>query len=145
MLKKYFTPGENVELCSINKTLLPQEEVKHRGFTSKINQILMEDTIEIMMPIEQGQFVLLPRNAIYNMWVHSKNGLYECQVKIGDRYKNGNIYIQVLKVVTKVKRIQRREFYRYDCFLPMYCRHMSPDEQENKGIIRSVLLIWRLA
>lgn len=130
MLEKYFTPGEKVELHSINKALASKEDEKPKIYFSKINQILLEDKIEIMMPMEQAKFVLLPRNIIFNMIAYSGNGLFECKVKVGERYKIGNIYLQVLEVVSSVKRRQRREFYRYDCSLPIYCRHMSPEEQE---------------
>ena len=134
MLEKYFTLGEKVELHTINKSILAQDNGKPKIYFSKISQILDDDKVEIMMPMEQAKLVLLPRGIIYDMVVITQNGLYECNVRIGDRYKNGNIFLQVLEVVSAVKRYQRREFYRYDCSIPIYCRHMSPEEQE--------IMIW---
>lgn len=139
MLEKYFTPGEKIELHTINKALANQESGKPKIYFSKISQILGEDKIEIMMPIEQAKFVLLPKGIIYDMVTITQNGLYECNVRIGERYKNGNIYLQVLEVITGVKRYQRREFYRYECSLPIYCRHMSPEEQETMIWDREVM------
>lgn len=131
MLEKYFTPGEKIELHSMNKALATGEDGKPKIYLSKINQILVEDKIEIMMPMEQAKYALLPKDIVYNMVAFTEHGLYECNVKIGERYKNGNIFLQVVEVVGPVKRHQRREFYRYDCSLPIYCRHVTPEEQES--------------
>ena len=131
MLEKYFTSGEKIELHSINKALVDQDGDKGKIYFSKINQILDDEKIEIMIPMEQAKLVILPRGIIFDMVAITQNGLYECKVKIGNRYKNDNVYLQVLEVVSPVKRYQRREFYRYSCSVPVYCRHMTPEEQES--------------
>ena len=130
MLEKYFTPGEKIEIHTINKTLLSQDNGKPRIHFTKISQILDEDKIEILMPIEQSKLVLLPKGIVYDMVAITQNGLYECNVRIGERYKHDNVFLQVLEIVSPIKRYQRREFYRYECALPLYCRHMSPEEKE---------------
>lgn len=129
MFEKYFTPGVKIEIHPIYRAMAKEQDTS-KIYLSKVNQILEDNKIEIMMPMEQAKYVLLPKDAIYNMITYSANGLHQCNVKIGNRYKNGNVYIQIVEIVTPVKRYQRREFYRYDCSLPVYCRHLSPEERD---------------
>lgn len=132
MLEKYVKDGDKVELRQIQRVSLKSEEQpEQRIYISKINQILGDDKLEILMPIEQSRMVLLPRNIVLNMVIYTSNGLYQCEVKASDRYKNGNVYLQVLELMTGIKRYQRREFYRYSCTVPIYSRSLEEEEKEN--------------
>ena len=136
MIEKYLTPGDKVEIQFKRRVALNENaaEQKQRIYISKINQILGEDKIEVLMPIEQSRIVLLPRNAVGNLVVYTSNGLYQCSVKVGDRYKSDNIYLQVLELLSGIKRYQRREYYRYSCNIPVFCRLLEGEEKKT--------LIW---
>lgn len=133
MIEKYLNPGDKVEIQFEQRSAQPGNkiELKKRIYISKINQILNEDKIEIMMPIEQSKLVLLPRSVVGNLVVYTKNGLFQCKIKVGDRYKSKNTYIQVLELISGIKKYQRREFYRYSCTVPLYCRLLTDEEKEN--------------
>ena len=115
MLEKYVKDGDKVEIRPIQRAGLKEEQQEQRIYISKVNQILGEDKLEILMPLEQSRMVLLPRNIMLNMVIYTSSGLYQCEVKASDRYKNGNVYLQVLELMSGIKRYQRREFYRYNC------------------------------
>lgn len=136
MIEKYLNPGDKVEIQFEQRVTLPDNKIqlKKRIYISKINQVLSEDKIEIMMPIEQSKLVLLPRSVVGNLVVYTENGLFQCKIKVGDRYKSKNIYLQVLDLISGIKKYQRREFYRYSCSVPLYCRLLSNEEKKN--------LIW---
>lgn len=132
MLEKYVKDGDKVELRQVQRASMKSEEQpEQRIYISKINQILGDDKLEILMPIEQSRMVLLPRNIILNMVIYTSSGLYQCEAKAADRYKNGNIYLQVLELISGIKRYQRREFYRYACTVPIYSRSLKEEEKEN--------------
>ena len=76
------------------------------------------------------KMVLLPRNSRFNITVYNSKGVYQCEVKIADRYKSGNTFIQVLELITGLKRYQRREYYRYSCTVPVFCRRLEEQEKE---------------
>lgn len=148
MIEKYLSPGDKVEIQFTRRISLNDENVgpKQRIYISKINQMLDEDKIEILMPIEQSKIVLLPRNVIGNLVIYTSNGLYQCEVKVGERYKTGNVYLQVLELVSGIKKYQRREYYRYSCDVPVFSRCLTEEEKENlvwdetkKGIEGSTL------
>lgn len=148
MIEKYLSPGDKVEIQFTRRISLNDENVgpKQRIYISKINQMLDEDKIEILMPIEQSKIVLLPRNVIGNLVIYTSNGLYQCEVKVGERYKTGNVYLQVLELVSGIKKYQRRAYYRYSCDVPVFSRCLTEEEKENlvwdetkKGIEGSTL------
>lgn len=131
MLEKYVNDGDKVEIRPIQRASLKEEQPEERIFLSKVNQILGEDKLEILMPLEQSRMVLLPRNIVLNMVIYTANGLFQCEAKATDRYKNGNVYLQVLELISGIKRYQRREFYRYNCTMPIYSRSLKDEEKEN--------------
>ena len=123
MLGKYVTSGDKIELHPIHRVNLNDREVEERIYISKVNQVLEDDKLEIMMPIEGSKIVLLARHMVYNIVIYTSNGLYQCDVKVGERYKAGNIYLQQLDLITGIKKCQRREYYRYSCSIPVFTRH----------------------
>ena len=131
MIEKYLSPGDKVEIRFAQRMALTDEntERKYKTYLSKINQMLDEDQIEILMPIEQSRMVLLPRNAMGTLVIYTSNGLFQCEVKVGDRYKKDNIYLQVLELISGIKKYQRREYYRYSCTVPVFSRCLTEEEQ----------------
>ncbi len=133
MVEKYLSPGDKVELKP-RRRIDAKDGEESKVYISKVNQVLDEDRLEIMMPMEQQKMVLLPRNARFNITVYNPKGVYQCEVKIADRYKSGTIFCQVLELLTGIRKYQRREYYRYSCTVPVFCRKLLEDEKET--------LIW---
>lgn len=132
MLEKYVKVGDKVELRPAQRVGLNDEEHQEQKiYLSKVNQILSEDKLEILMPIEQSRIILLPRNISMTLVIYTSNGLYQCEVKASERYKSGNIFLQVLELTSAIKKYQRREFYRYNCAVPVFSRSLSDEEKEN--------------
>lgn len=125
MLGKYVEVGSRVELRPIRK-----DSNIEKTHISKVNQVLGSDKLEILMPIEDSKIVLLARNILYDLYIYSSGGLFQCKVKAGERYKSGNIYLQQLVIITEIKKSQRREFYRYECTIPIYSRHLFDEEKK---------------
>lgn len=132
MLDKYVKEGDKIEIRQVKRaSIMGDEQQEQKIYISKISQVLEEDKLEILMPIEQSRMVLLPRNIIMNMVIYTSNGLYQCEVKATDRYKNGNVYLQVMELISAIKRYQRREFYRYSCSVSVFSRSLEEEEREN--------------
>lgn len=136
MIERYLHPGDKVEIRFAQRMALTEDnaEQKYKIYLSKINQLLDEEQVEILMPIEQSRIALLPKNAVGIMVIYTSTGLYQCKVKIADRYKRDNAYLQVLELMSKIKRYQRREYYRYSCTVPIFSRCLTEEEKQS--------LIW---
>ena len=127
MLTKYVLPGEKVELQTIEQSILGAASNK-KAYTSKIFDILDEEQFEILMPMEQMKMILLPVDGIYDMCFYTKNGLYQSNVRIVDRYKSNNIFILLCELTTPLRKYQRREYYRFSCILEMQARLLDEEE-----------------
>ena len=129
MINKLFSPGSKIELHPIRKGPKKDGE-RDRIYISQINQVLGEDKVEILMPIEQGKLILLPVNSLYKIVAFTANGMFQSDARVTERYKSGNIYLQVVELVTPIKKYQRREYYRYSCSLPITTRRLEDAEKE---------------
>ncbi len=131
MISKYVEPGDKLELMLVEHGHNMNEEATKRVYVSKINDILSEDRLEILMPMEKTKLILLPVDAEYDMAIYSKNGLYQCFVRVIDRYKSDNMYLLVVELTSNLRRNQRREYYRFSCALEMCSRSLETEEVES--------------
>ena len=130
MISKYVELGDKLELVLVESLPGKNKELTKRVYSSKINDIISEDRWEILMPMEKTKLVLLPVDAEYDMSIYSKNGLYQCFVRVVDRYKSDNMYLLVVELTSNLRRNQRREFYRFSCALEMCSRCLETEEIE---------------
>lgn len=117
MLSKFIAIGDRIELQSIERGLGGQAETELKTYRSTVHDILSEDTMEIIMPMEHTKLVLLAVDSEYDLIIYGANGLYQCYARIADRYKSNNVYILVVELTTNLRKYQRREFYRFSCAL----------------------------
>ncbi len=129
MLSKFVREGDRIELTTVDNSILQGSgEATNKVYQSKIYDILSEDTMEILMPMEQTKLLLLPIGGEYNMVFYTKNGLYQCFAKVTDRYKEKNVYILVVEMTSNLRKYQRREYYRFSCVLDMRSRNLEEEE-----------------
>ena len=130
MLSDIISAGQILEMQEVKRnapeTEGEQEEKKvHR---TKVFDVLSEDQLEVMMPIEKGLMVLLPVDGEFELWFYTENGLYQCYARVLDRYKSNNVYIAVMELTSNLRKHQRREYYRFSCALEMNSREMDAEE-----------------
>lgn len=130
MISKYVELGDKLELILVEGISGKNNEMMKRVYSSKINDIISEDRLEILMPMEKTKLVLLPVDAEYDMAIYSRNGLYQCFVRVVDRYKSDNMYLLVVELTSNLRRNQRREYYRFSCALEMCSRTLETEEVE---------------
>ena len=78
--------------------------------------------------MEKTKLILLPVDSEFDLVVYQKTGLYQCFVRIIDRYKSNNVYILVVELTSNLRKHQRREFYRFSCALEMCARNLQEEE-----------------
>lgn len=97
-------------------------------YRTKVFDVLSEDQLEIMMPIEKGKVILLPVDGQFDLCFYTEKGLYQCFARVLDRYKSNNIYIVVMELTSNLRKRQRREFYRLGCALEVEFRALAAQE-----------------
>lgn len=129
MLTNYVKPGQKVELQYVEKATEENGDTLKKIYTSAVYDVLSEDRLEIMMPMEKTKLILLPVDAEFNICFYTEQGLYQCFVQIIDRYKSNNVYILVLELTSNLRKYQRREYYRFSCALEMEARDLLEEEK----------------
>lgn len=118
-----------IELQAVDRGFGEHTE-ERKIYYSQIYEILSEDTMEITMPMEKTRLILLPVDGEFDLVVYGTNGLYQCFVRIIDRYKSDNVYLLVVELTSNLRKYQRREYYRLSCALEMSVRNLEPEEIE---------------
>lgn len=130
MLSKFISIGDRIELQSVERGLGGQAETELKVYRSTVHDILSEDTMEIIMPMEHTKLVLLSVDSEYDLIIYGANGLYQCFARITDRYKSNNVYILVVELITNLRKYQRREFYRFSCALEIGIHALEEGEND---------------
>ncbi|MBQ3517321.1 MAG: flagellar brake protein [Lachnospiraceae bacterium] len=128
MLSKFIAPGARVELLA-KEFVIHSNAPEKKIYESKVVDVIGNDKLEILMPIEQTKLVLLPVNGEYNLHFFTSRGLFQCDAKVTNRYKEGSLYLLEMKLTGSLQKYQRREFYRFPCVLDMEVRDLTPDEK----------------
>ncbi len=152
MLSKFVKEGDKVELSAVGRKFYKSFGEGQKLYYSKVYEILSEDSMEIIMPMEKTKLILLPVDGEYNMVFYGATGLYQCFARVADRYKSNNVYILVMELTSNLRKYQRREYYRFSCALEMCSRTLEEEEvqaieqkepyvlQPNLPIKRSVIV-----
>lgn len=128
LLSKFISPGARIELEAVER-VLNDAGGERKIYESKVVDVIGEDRLEIFMPIEQTKLVLLPVNGEYHVHFFTSRGLFQCDAKVANRYKNGSLYLLEMKITGPLQKYQRREFYRFPCMIDMEVRELSPEEK----------------
>ena len=127
MLSKFITEGDKIDMQPVGRGLADNNG-EQKIYYSSVYEILSEDTLEIMMPMEQNKLILLPVDTVYDVVFYGQTGLYQCCARVIDRYKSNNVYILVIELTTNLRKYQRREYYRFSCALEMGSRTLEEEE-----------------
>lgn len=127
MISKFLSPGDKLELQILEHARQDNDENK-RIYYSQVNDILSEDRLEISMPMEKSKLILLPVDTEYDMTIYTAQGLFQCFVRVVDRYKSENMYLLVVELTSNLRKNQRREYYRFSCALEMCSRNLEEEE-----------------
>ncbi len=131
MIEKYLAPGYKIEMryASHNAKQRDGAEMQMpKTYISQIYDVLSEQDIEVLMPIEQSKITLLPLNAVYTLIVYTPTGVYQCNAKVAERYKKDRTYLNRMRLVSEIKKYQRREYYRHNCSIPIFTRKLDQHE-----------------
>ena len=130
MLSNYIVPRNRVEIQAVEKVRPADENERKKVYISQIRDILSDDQIEILMPMEKSKVILLPVNTEFDMYFYTQAGLYQCFATVVDRYKDGTQYVLLMELTSNLRKFQRREYYRLSCALEMGARLLEKEEKE---------------
>lgn len=128
MITRFIQEGCKIDLQPLEKSKLSGGDAPEKIYTTKIYEIVTDDVMEVLMPMEQGKLILLPVDQEFDAVIYSQTNLYQCVVRVIDRYKSNNVYILLLELVSNLRKYQRREYFRFSCVLEMDSRKLEEQE-----------------
>lgn len=147
MLSKIISVGNRIELTRVSQivdkssnNLMGENEKK--VLVSQVYDILDEDRLKIAIPSESGKIVLLPNNARIDACFYTSKGLYQGRFIIVDRYKEGNLLVQVIELINELTKYQRRQYFRLNC--TMSINYLPLDIEQAKEFALDKYLVERL-
>lgn len=136
MLSDIISLGDRIELQEMERSIAASPDQQKKVYNSTVYDILSEDVLEITMPMEQTKLILLPVDGEFDMVFYGATGLYQCFMRIVDRYRSNNVYILKVELTSNLRKYQRREYYRFACALELSARSLEEEElqaiEENK-------------
>lgn len=120
--------GNKLELVFLEDVIrnVPNRKV----YVSKIYDILNNNSLQIAMPIYEGKIVPLSVGDKYSVCFYTDKGLLQCNAVVLSRYKDGNLFFLEIGLIGELNKVQRREFYRYNCVIDAKIRIVSDEEYE---------------
>lgn len=104
-LKKYFAIGEKINIYYIDA----REHL--REYTSQVVDLNDNGFMDVLIPIYKTQDVSLSQDSVIKLIISKEDAAYEYKAVVYEKLF-GRIPILRLKIISDVKKIQRRDFYR---------------------------------
>lgn len=137
ILSKYVLPGSKVDIRVTKRKKGDKESEESKYYQTQVYDVISEDRIEVVMPMEKTKIVLLPIGGEFDLFFYTETSIYQCRSKIVDRNKKENVYLLTMDLISNLRKHQRREFYRFSCALEMKARVLGVEEitsLEEKGM-----------
>lgn len=137
--------GDKIELTKLNKSMMNESKQEPIKYISKVLEMDNDYEMKIAMPIQGGKIIPLSVGESLTACFYSNLGaMYECKINITDRYKDGNIFILEIEIASQLKKVQRRNFYRYTCMLAMQYI-VLPEDADEAELMESGSEVWKQA
>lgn len=130
MISNVLGVGNKIELTRSASAQNIDDAKNRRMYISQIVDIIDDDKMKISMPMEQGKVIPLPINTRLDACFYTSKGLYQGRLMVTDRYKEGQIFILVVELISSLKKYQRRQYFRLGCVIDIKYRKLSKEEIE---------------
>ncbi|MDF2820705.1 MAG: uncharacterized protein K0R15_1146 [Clostridiales bacterium] len=107
-----FTPGDRVEIVKVKTNMIEKLGADKTKYVSQVIDIIDETTLKITIPILAGKVILLELDALYDVTFYIKKDIYGCEATVVSRGREGKVYFVVINLLTKLQKVQRRQYYR---------------------------------
>jgi c-di-GMP-binding flagellar brake protein YcgR len=126
-LKDVVNPGDKVKIF-MKQPVKKKDGTEKVFFETEVLDITEEGNIAVAIPTRKTKTVLFPFDVVFVFTFFTKSGIYKCEIEIINRYKIQNLSFMVLSEKTRIKKIQRREYYRLACTLDMNYYLLTQEE-----------------
>lgn len=126
MISTIIMPGTKLDMIRQKNSL--GEEVEEKQYSSKVLDLMDDDTAKIAMPIENGMVIPLEVFETYEFIFYTDRGLYHCKGEIMERFKEGTLSVLIVRFESDVEKYQRRQYYRLEYIMDIEYRVITREE-----------------
>lgn len=136
-------PGTKLEIEVLDYTMGATETNKY--YVSEFEWAEGENVICVAAPIHEGRYLTVPSGTSMNVYINCKSEFYKVKAILIDRLVKEGLPIYRLNIESEIEKIQRRQFFRFDCVLDIKCREVEminntavPKSKFSNGLTRDI-------
>ena len=126
-----------IQLAKRNENELKEIKTSTSVFLTSVFDITKSKDLIINMPTKAGKVISLPLDMDYLVVINTGNGMFQLTGTITKRGRIDGFPVYVIKPLTGLNKVQRREYYRFKCSIDVSCMAIS----ESIALIHSKNLI----
>lgn len=128
MLREIVSIGDKIEIKQVDKN---GDTGLSKTYVSQVVDFFEDDNmLSIATPIRRGTIVILQKLEDYRLCFYTTKGLYQCDCKMIHTYRENNMILALIKPITRLEKIQRREYFRLECIHEIKYRLITEEEIE---------------
>lgn len=131
MIEKILSEGNKIEFTKVNSFKgysVDEGRADKKVYVSQVFEIIDEYRLKIGVPIIGGKILLVPQNVKIDVCFYTSKGLYQGRAIVVDRFKEGNLYVMVIEMLTELQKYQRRQYFRLNCTMDIMFRKFTEEE-----------------
>jgi len=103
---------------------------KRPVYISQLEEILDDGSILVGAPIHEGKIIPLSVGGQVKAYFILPKGFFAFKGEITARQKHNKIFLLKISVLGSIEKIQRREYYRFDCLMPVKIKIVKEAETD---------------
>ncbi len=114
-------PGTPIEFTKISTDEDGEKNIDEDVsiYISSVFGVTKNDEIVFHLPTKQGHTVTIPMNVPFNAVFNTGKGMFQLSGLITKRGRLENFPVYVFEPEGKLKKVQRRDYYRFNCYIPI--------------------------
>ena len=131
MIEKIVSTGDKIEFTKVSSYKgynFEEGREDNRVYVSQVYDIIDEDRLKVGVPIVGGRVLMVPQNVKIDVCFFTAKGLYQGRAIVVDRFKEDNIYVMIIEMISELQKYQRRQFFRLNCTMDIMFRQLTNDE-----------------
>lgn len=112
-------PGTPIEftIASTNSDIENNIDEDRSVYISSVFGVTKNKDIVFHIPTRKGHTVTIPMNVPFNAVFNTKAGMFQLTGEITKRGRLENFPVYVFVPSTELKKVQRRDYYRFECLI----------------------------
>ncbi len=128
--KRYIDIGDNIEIIYFNKNEEPMI------LETAIYDVVDSEHLLINNPIHEGHLYFLPMNKEVSVTVKKENvGIVNFDMVFLEREKKSSVYTVKCKIVSEIKKHQRRRYYRVKTYEDIKLSYLEEEEDISVNLL----------